>query len=234
MGKRVFIENPEEEPFKPVKELVRQWAEEVTETAGEFDDCYGCNLEEVANRPYDGFVPYTDGGWNGVAYGTLKYAYSSGSAPEAIQPYIDSEIKDAEKDWNEENPEHTIEWIYADDETQGDLLGKSKEREHWKGKWHEFEDQYFEEGGTYFYKVRALFFGPNNSRNESGEPEVYLMVGLNTDFEYGRDSIPWLACYGQKTKMTEWPWECTVKVKDVTPELVEQLTRDAMNSLRTL
>ncbi len=214
-------------------DLCRDWVTEVLEAVEGFDDVYGTNVNEVENRSRDGFIPFTDGGFDGLGYGTLSYAHGSGAAPAVIQPYVDSAIKDIEKSWDEENPEHTVAWIYAsDDEGQETLPGieKSREREHWREKYWDFESNNMSEGGTYFYKVRVLFHGDEHS-SVSGDPEAYFMVGINTDFEYGRDSIPWLSCYGQKTQQTTWLWEKTVKIKNLTPRRIESLTKQAIKAL---
>lgn len=47
----------------------------------------------------------------------------------------------------------------------------------------------------------------------------------------GRDCIPWLSCYGQKTQQTEWVWEATVKVADLDEDLIKQLTAAAILNL---
>lgn len=219
--------------FEPVRPICRDWAEEVMEWLEDSESCYSTRVDEVENKSRDGFFPYTDGGIDGIGYGDLGHDHSSGSAPAVIQPYIDSTLKSAEEDWDEANPAHPVSWIYAkDDDAQGELLTPSSEREHWREKWWEFQDQYFREGGTYFYKARVLYFSPRNSRNESGEPELFFMVGINTDFEYGRDNIPWLRCYGAKTQQSEWIWEATIKCADLTPELGQQFAKAAIEQLR--
>jgi hypothetical protein len=214
-------------------ELCRQWAKDVLDEIEGFDDVYGVNLDEVENRSRDGFIAFTDGGFNGVGLGSMSYGYGSGCAPQAIQPYIDSALKDIEKDWDERHPEHTVAWIYASEEEHPTLPGitPSREREHWREKFHEFEHESMSEGGTYFYKVRVLFYDTDNSSNESGEPEAFFMVGINTDFEYGRDTIPWLTCYGQSPHCTKWLWEKTVKIRDLNPRRIASLTRQAIKAL---
>jgi len=57
------------------------------------------------------------------------------------------------------------------------------------------------------------------------------MVGINTDFGYGRDTIPWLRCYGTNPQQTEWVWEATVKVADLDEDLIKQLTEAAIFNL---
>lgn len=216
--------------FVPKVELCRDWITEVLEAVEGFEDVYGTNLSEVENRHRDGFIPFTDGGFDGLGMATLSYAHGSGAALAVIQPYVDSALKDAAKDWDEQNPEHPVSWIYAEEPEQPTLPGIQPSREHWREKFYEFEDEYMREGGTYFYKVRVLFHGDQHS-SQSGDPEAYFMVGINTDFEYGRDNIPWLACYGQKTQQTTWLWEKTVKVKNLNAKRVESLIRQAIAAL---
>jgi len=213
-------------------ELCRDWVEQVLEAIEGFDDVYGTNINEVENRHRDGFIPFTDGGFDGLGYATLRDAHSTGAAPSVIQPYLGSEMKGIEKAWDEENPEHPISWIRADEEEHPTLPGieRSRECEHWREKFYEFEDEYMREGGTYFYKVRVLFHGDQHS-SQSGEPEAYFMVGINTDFEYGRDHIPWLACYGSNPNCTKWVWEKTVKIKNLTPRRIESFVRQAIKAL---
>jgi len=210
-------------------ELCRQWVTEVLETVEGFGDVYGTNISEVENRHRDGFIPFTDGGFDGLGYGTLRDAHSTGATPKVIQPYLDSELKEIEKAWDEANPES---WLYADHPHQPTLPGIQPfdAVEHWKEKFWDFENESMSEGGTYFYKVRVLFHGDQHS-SVSGEPEAYFMVGINTDFEYGRDNIPWLSCYGQKTQQTTWLWEKTVKVKSLTLKRIESFTRQAIKAL---
>jgi hypothetical protein len=214
-------------------ELTRRWAEEVLEAVSGFDDVYNTDLDEVENRSRDGFIPFTDGGFNGMGYATMSYAYGSGCAPAVIQPFIDSTLKDVEEDWNKDNPEHPTSWLFArHDDAQLDLFGPSGERDHWQEKYWEIEREAFEEGSTYFYKVRVLFHGDHHS-SVSGEPEAFFMVGINTDFEYGLDHIAWLPYMGGKAQQTEWLWEKTVKVADLTEEMIDTFITEASDALRS-
>lgn len=227
------------EPFVAKRVLVQKWCEEVLDNVGNFEDVYNTRSDEVENESRDGFIPYTDGGFEGVAYATLGYADGAGCAPAIIQPYIDAEHKAAQEAWDEGHPERTYETIFAEtveEAGQTPLPGfkPSMEAEHARDEYYQFEHDYMSEGGTYFYKVRAIFFDTDNRRNESGKPEVYFMVGINTDFEYGRDSIPWLSCYGGNPVQTTWPWEKTVPIEDITEELVATMVEEATAALRNL
>jgi hypothetical protein len=214
-------------------ELCREWTETVLEAVADYEDVTHTNMGEVENRHRSGFIPFTDGGFDGLGYGDMRYAYGSGCVPQAIQPYIDRALKDIEEDWDREHPEHPVDWIFESEEPQVPLPGFDRARttrERLREEYHEFEDANMSGGGTYFYKVRVLFHGDEHS-SESGEPEAFFMVGINTDFEYGRDTIPWLACCGQSPKCTKWLWEKTVKIRNLNKRRVDSLIRQAINAL---
>lgn len=226
-------------PFEAKRVLVQKWCEEVLDNVSGFDDVYHTSSDEVENKSRSGFIPYTDGGFDGIGYASLSYADGSGSAPAAIQGYIDQAHKDAREVWDEKHPDKTYEMIFAttvEEEGQEVLPGvaKSTQADADRQEYYTFESESMSEGGTYFYKVRAIFFDVSNSRNQSKKPEVYFMVGLNTDFEYGRDNIPWLSAYGAKTQQTEWPWEKNVPVDEITEELIETMVEEATAALRAL
>lgn len=226
-------------PFDAKRALVQKWVEEVLDNVTGFEDVYDSRSDEVENESRSGFIPYTDGGFDGIAYASLSAADGTGCAPAVIQPYIDQAHKDAQEAWNELHPDLTYETIFAEtlEEAGQEVLPGidcSHEAEANREEYWEFEHGSMREGGTYFYKVRALFFDTDNSRNTTGKPEVYFMVGINTDFEYGRDSIPWIACYGGNPQQTAWPWEKTVEMRKLTEKLVEIMVEEATTALRNL
>lgn len=212
-------------------ELCRRWAAETMEYLKDGEYVFDGRVEEVENRSRSGFIPFTDGGFDAVGYTDLNSCHGSGATPDVVQPYLDRILKDAEKDWDTENPEHTVAWICADVPEEPLLPGiePNRVRDQWREKWYEFESAQLTDGCTFFYKVRVLFHGDEH-RSESGEPEAYFMVGINTDFEYGRDSIPWLSCYGQKTQQTTWLWEKTIKVAELTDEMIDIFVTEATDA----
>lgn len=215
-------------------ELCRQWTEDVLASVEDYEDVTHTNVDEVRNTSCDGFIPFTDGGFDGLGYGNMGYAHGSGCAPAAIQPYIDSAQKDIDAEWDSDHPDHPVEWCLDNPEPHPLLPGIPRitvtDRDLWRERYYEFSDSYMSEGGTYFYKVRVLFHGEDH-RSVSGEPEAFFMVGINTDFEYGRDNIPWLSCYGQKTQQTQWLWEKTIKIKNLDARRIASLTRQAIKAL---
>lgn len=225
--------------FAAKRDLVRDWALAVIENVGGFEDVTHTNIDEVENEHRDGFVAYTSGGFDAIGYGDASIGLGSGTLPEAVKPYTDRETKEHDEEWDQENPEHTVDWIFSQPSDEQLLLFNGVDpqralREKWRDKYHERYDARFQEGWTYFYKVRALFHNGNSwTKSESGEPEVLFCVGINTDFEYGRDTIPWLSCYGRSPNCTDWKWEKTVKVSDLTSELIDTMIEEASDALRS-
>lgn len=101
-------------PFDRINGRAHEWASDVLDAVGGFDDVTSVRLEEVENHSRSGFIAYTAGGYDGIGYGCMRHAHGSGCVPAVIQPYIDSSIKECDAAWNEANPEHTTEWLYAD------------------------------------------------------------------------------------------------------------------------
>ena len=133
-----------------------------------------------------------------------------------LQRYIDSSHNDAANDWlrsdereelrlefENSDSENAYEWLYArwydaEDKfdkraaTQADMIGDAGK--FWQtdmaGEREEFWDydrEYLSEGGTFFYEITALFYEKGHRRNITGEDEVFIFAGINTDFEYGRE-----------------------------------------------
>lgn len=234
------------DPLETAGPLAERFVEGVCNNLQGFEDVYGTEVEPVETEAYDGFIPYTDGGYDGVAFGLLSYAYGSGSAPAAIQPYIDSSIKDAEEEFHREHG-ITVEELYQ----QRSDMWKEWEQPALPGiekptyppepelleTWHEMEDSWLSEGGTYYYKVRVLFYRPDNYRNKSGDYEVRIFAYLNTDFGYGRDSISWLPAMGGKADQTEGNWERTMSAAEFNAlgeSGIDSLVEEATTHLRNL
>lgn len=207
------------DPLDLAAPLAQRFVEGVTGEAEGFDDCYGSRCDEVESESRDGFIAYTDGGYEGCAYGLLSYAHGSGCAPAAIQSIIDSSLKDAEEEFQREHG-ISVDELYKQRSDMQDLwnqpaipgIGKADypPEPELLETWHELQDSWLSEGGTYFYKVSVLFYRPENYRNDSGDYEVRMFAYLNTDLEYGRDHISWLPAMGGKADQTTGDWERTM------------------------
>jgi len=187
--------------------------------------------EKVNHIGYDGFMPFTNGGWDLMMPSTLFELWSSGTFPEHIptRQYLDKVIEDSLSDSlkdfckvEKENlakhytPEQ-IEKASSDDINYHDLYDKCDGDLAERLSLHETE--WLISGGTFWYQFRVLYFNSDNHRNESGEDEVYFLAGVNTDFEYGRDK-------GLDTSFQE-----TVKIKDLTVEKIEKIIKQMVNSI---
>jgi len=132
------------------------------------------SVEKIAHLGYDGFIPFTNGGYELSFMSDLSLASGSGSHSKVIQPYIESCQKDALEYFKEENPNF--------DENSDD-----QDSELWQ-KFYEYEQEYMCEGSEFWYQLRVIFYGADNHRNVSGKDEILVISGTNTDFTYGRDS----------------------------------------------
>lgn len=157
-------------------------------------------VDEIEHRPVSGFVPFTDGGYDGwVTFPFLRCETSE--SVKLIAPFVDKDYQEAVDDFIAEHklPEGT-------DVHEHELWSD------WLDEWEQADDS------TWFVKVRAILYTPNNRRNLTGHDEVFFCFGVNDDFTYGRDSIGWLPNVG-----THWLWEETVRVTDLTTEKLAEI-----------
>lgn len=202
-----------------IHDLCRDWTQEVIDDIARFYDVYQVgDVEEVETKARDGFIPYTDGGFEAIGFASLHNAHSSGCIPDIIQPYLDRDLEDMAQQFEEEHK------IPFDDVIQDELHPLYEEA-------CDYENSWLSEGGTYFYKVRVLIYLKDNHRNESGEDEAYFLAALNTDFEYGRDDIPWLACYGTNPQKSQWLFERNIPLKDLEYMDIQALANEAIGAL---
>lgn len=236
----------ERNPRTLASPLATRFVEGVCGEVSGFDDCYGdFRVEPVETEAYDGFIPYTDGGSDGIVYAQLSYAYRSGSAPAAVQDTIDRCLKDVETAFAEEHgitveqlDEEKAEMIALWNQPTLPGMGKEPYPEHpLQSAFHEMQDSSLSEGGTYFYKCRVMFYEPGNYRNKSGDYEVRMFAYLNTDYEYGRDNISWLSCYGSNPDQTSGDWERTMTAAEfiaLGEDGIDDLITDVVKHLANL
>ncbi len=200
---------------------VEEMMSEVLSDLGQFNDVVMTpdELDPIETEPYSGFIPFTDGGFEIGAYADFRAAHGSGCVPNAIQEMLDSTLKDCAESFVREKglPEGCDPW----DEEE-------VREEYW-----DWEDTWLSEGCTYFYKVRAIFYRADNSRNETGSDEWYFWACLNVDLEYGRDSVPWFSVYGGNPDQCRGEWSETVKAADITPDVLARIRSDIVNALES-
>jgi hypothetical protein len=192
--------------------LAKAFVQGVAEQVAQFDDCYGeAEVEEVETEARDGFIPYTNGGYDACVNAGMSLAWGSGHAPAEVARDIESSLRDAAEQFAKEHgitADEMNQWE-ADERArlaQPALPGMEPTYTHvehpLRETLQEVEDSWLQEGGTYFYKVRVLFFESGNWLNDSGKDMVRLFAYLNTDYEYGRDNISWLPAMGGKADQT--------------------------------
>jgi hypothetical protein len=169
--------------------------------------------EPIEHNAYDGFMPFTNGGYRVMSMDDLSQCAGSGNIPKLIQPYIDSAQKDAAREFIRDS--ETITAAYEDagepDDAGAWLFKRWDDAEaahaptvplfpelppvaFWqtdigaeREAFYEFEHTYLSEGGEFWYDARVHYYAKDNYRNTSGEDELYFLAGINTDFTYGRD-----------------------------------------------
>lgn len=219
--------------------LIRDMLEEIREDIGMFDDVFQIGeVEEIECQHRDGFIAFTNGGFSVTGMADFSSARWSGSVPAAVAGMVDQAETDAEEWWAEnEGPEFGYDpeedgsvWGFLDRieredrEDDENLLpmplprhGVPRSDLARESLWSTI-DEWLGTGTTYFYKVRAQLYAPDNWRG-NGEDEVFFVAAICTDLEYGRDS-------GDQEVFTE-----TVPLSEITPEKIEQVHTAILSAL---
>lgn len=195
-----------------LREACEQFAERVDRYGGY--DAAGW-VREISAKSYDGYIAHTNGGFRVCIPCDLRTIECEGLTDfetEILQVYIDQAHADAAAAFVEEHETlsllfeayeesggtmSAIDWLYARWDEAEDMFNRQPQLwpiEFWQTPiyaereelW-EYEDQYLCEGGTFFYELRVLFYEKDHRRNATGEDEIYIFAGINTDFEYGRE-----------------------------------------------
>jgi hypothetical protein len=195
-----------------LRDACQQFAKRVDHYGGVADDA----VREISAKSYDGFIAHTNGGFRVCVPCDLSTVESEGLTEfesAILQPYIDRAHIDA-ADWFVENHDtlstlwelyqesngemSALEWFEkrigdAEDlhAAQPDMFGApafwQTEAGHHLEEYHDAVSDWMREGGTFFYELRAIYYGKDHRRNATGADEIYIFAGINTDFEYGRE-----------------------------------------------
>lgn len=194
-------------------------------------NAYNPRIEAVETAARSGFVPFTDGGWDGRITAGVYGSQGGGYLPKCLDAFASDDYAAKVAAYVAETyPAET----FADGEAAARFERDVQSYDTAPDAYHKaeaFENGWQEQDSEFYYDARALLFGPENTRNETGEAEVYLFAGVNVDFEYGRDSVPWLACYGSNPNMHRGEWSRTVKVSDLTPEVLAECQAAMIDAL---
>lgn len=196
-----------------------------------YGDCVDTYVKEVSHTAYDGFMPFTNGGFDLMLPTDLRSMWGSGSGPcnVAISARLDKIVQEAQQDALEQfvqENKSVFEEMFPDadlDKPSHDLINYHDLYNADKGELaeqlSEFEDTYMTEGGTFWYQFRVLYFAADNHRNESGVDELLFMAGVNMDFEYGRD------------EGLEITYEKCVPLEGLTIEQIDTIINDMVESI---
>lgn len=133
-------------------------------------EAYGCRVEYIESEPYNGFIPFTDGGVGITWLSDLALAHGTGNCPEYVADYIDKQI------------ERCIN-MYAHDYPSN--IGDNEQP------LPEYEEHYFEYQNdwlidSFHYTLRIVKYNADNARNRSGKDEYFIFTAINLS-EYGDD-----------------------------------------------
>lgn len=173
---------------------VRDMISDVIDAVGH-DHAFTTSVEDIERDHVPGFIPYTDGGWTGTA--TFGFYSEPSWSVDVIQPSLEQDYDDMVEAFV---AEHGVNPRNDDDD------------QYWEhDKWQDFQDQWEQSDDTcWFVYARAIFYGAENSRNESGEDEFFFLLGVNTDFNYGRDYVSYAP-----SARTHWLYEVAIPVSQL-------------------
>lgn len=184
--------------------------------------------EAIEHESRSGFIPFTDGGWRCMIMDDLSRVDSSGSTyaegPQAsLQKAIDYSHDCALEAFIEEyGPQLRLLYDTSDLDldqqvSYHDLYEKGAG---WLAeKLSEAESESLQEGGDFWLELRAQYYSAANTRNETGEDEIWFCAGINLDFQYGRDE-----------GLAE-TFRRTVKVSELTEEKLAEIVQEMHDSL---
>jgi len=196
-----------------------------------YGGCVDTSVEEICHTAYDGFIPFTNGGYALTLPTDLRSAWGSGDYPsdpkalKIIEDAIDYSLKGALKDFIVENKDKlkelfpNVEPEDMDDSVVNYHILYEMDQGTLAEELSECEDSWMTEGSTFFYQFRVIYYTGENSHGDLDVDNVCFISGTNTDFEYGRD------------KGLEFAYEKTVALKDLTPEMVDVIIKDMVDSI---
>lgn len=189
-----------------------------------FDYDYEGRVEPIEFEARDGFWPWTSGGFEVCLPAALSHHWGTGCAPAAIQPIIDRGSEIIADEWAGHYPERP-DFMTCITANPGDTGYEwQSEAEEWES------ESWLSDTDCYFWKARVIFYAPDDMQNETGEPEIYVDAYLNTDLNYGRDSIPWLRAYpGGKSDQTHGDFKRTIPLR-----VFEALTESEIEALAAM
>jgi len=193
--------------------------------------CVDTQIEDICHTGYNGFIPFTNGGFDLTVPTDLRSIESSGDFPSNIkiksklEKVMDACYADSLRDFCNDNKEKLAELFTPEqlEDPKQDIINYHILYEMNQGQLaeelSEYESEYMSAGGTFFYQLRAMYFKADNCRNVSGKDEIYFLAGVNLDFEYGRD------------EGLEITYEKNISVEDLTIKQIETTIKEMVASI---
>lgn len=110
-----------------VEDAIREALEEAGDELGYQLDSWDTNLSEVCHKAYDGFIPFTNGGFRLMSYTSLASLYASGKTfnnerlREQVEKYIADDQKSATEDFIGDNKEDICDALSITEEELDDM-----------------------------------------------------------------------------------------------------------------
>lgn len=177
---------------------------------------YDAEFEAVEFEPYDGFIPFTDGGFHTLVI--YPASVDPSHRPAVFDEYMQTLTTFCERDFYYEQ---CGEYPETDEELReyfDKLMDKDTGLEEDMEEYWDYENEYFAEACPGL-EIKLLYYSKENSRNEKDHDAICISIQTNTDAPYYRDGHG-LMLYEQ--------W---FSIDEHTPEVVASNLKTALSAL---
>ena len=184
MGGDVKDFSYEEDILPILKEKLEDSVEDLSDT---YDQSYQAEGEEIEHKSRDGFIAFTDGGYEVHWFEYVNMLNGSGTS-------LPTKVLDDEMERQVGNQqEYALERIKEDypnleEEIGEDKINYSDLYDLDKGEIAEELDQYANDDSddSIYMKIEAMYFSPNNDRGQDGKHTIALSGDVNLEAPYHR------------------------------------------------
>jgi hypothetical protein len=161
----------------------------IDELPAKYESSYTFKGEEVEHESRDGFIPFTDGGYEAIWFEQIGSMYGSGyklptkPLDDEMNRQIDYNLKIAKESFIEKYPE-IVEELGEENIDYNSLYeaGYSDEAEELS----EMESNNMWDDGTIMMQITAYYYSPNNDRGIDGKHTIRLFGDVNLESPYHR------------------------------------------------
>lgn len=168
-------------------------------------------VNSIEHKGYDGFIPFTNGGYEAIGFQDLRYCKSTGRIPKTVESDIKRLDSDCFKDYLQDQSDFLkAQGLDPENMTISDLWDS---QDGVKDDFYHYEASYYE-NTTFFIQIGVYYYSADNWHNDLDGDSVYFWAGINTDYEYGRE------------KGLNKVYKRRVLVKDITSELLAEIEKE--------